>query len=32
VVWLVIGLIIYIGYSRKRSPLFAVVEEKVERT
>lgn len=29
VVWLVIGLFIYAGYSRKRSPLFTPVEENV---
>jgi basic amino acid/polyamine antiporter, APA family len=31
VVWLIVGLVIYIGYSRKRSPLFAPVPEKVEQ-
>ncbi len=31
VVWLVIGLFIYVGYSRKRSPLFASVQESVAR-
>ena len=31
VVWLVIGLFIYGLYSRRRSPLFAPVEEKVQR-
>ncbi len=29
VVWLVIGLFIYAGYSRKRSPLFVPLEEKI---
>ncbi|MDQ2711982.1 MAG: amino acid permease [Acidobacteriota bacterium] len=31
VVWLVIGLFIYAGYSRKRSPFFAPVQERVEQ-
>jgi APA family basic amino acid/polyamine antiporter len=31
VVWLAIGLVIYSGYSRKRSPLFAGAIERAER-
>jgi APA family basic amino acid/polyamine antiporter len=31
VVWLLIGLVIYTWYSRKRSPLFQSAEEKLER-